>query len=568
MASITSWNRLEPLPSTGDLGPALEARTADPLWLLARQWQVLEFAGEDAGTPVVAHVRARESSLVTAALGPDGQVIVPVNDRAAPLETLVEAEPIGLEGHERLRVESGMHLLRMLALRELPSAGQAFLDAYRFESSDGQVGRHGTMFRTIAAGRAPDGAAVATALRSRLDEEGTLTSLPTEVDVPDAIAGAAVAVAAQWLDWYDGLVATGEGAAWDTARLEYSATTAAATDDGTEVLSIDEYRAGHLDWYAFGRPRGTPANTHELDAGDSAPGTISRTAIPVPASYAGMPAARFWEFEDARVNLGAVDAGPTDITRLALVEFALVYGNDWFVLPLDLRVGSLCTIVELHVVDTFGETTTIPPVATDDGWAMFDLGAGADDRPSRLLLPPVLAGTVSGEPIETVTFVRDEMANMAWAVERTVTEATGDVLDRMEGPAGDATGWEHVGDATPDGLAAYRLATPVPDHWLPLVPVRTSPDDPAVVLEKRTVRRSTPDGPVDIEPLGRLLEPGAPLRIAEETVSRAGATVERAWQLARWVDGSTHVWIGRRRRAGRGPAHSGLRFDTVDKPPH
>jgi hypothetical protein len=32
---------------------------------------------------------------------------------------------------------------------------------------------------------------------------------------------------------------------------------------------------------------------------------------------------RFWEFEDARVDFGSVDAGPTDFIRMLLVEFAL-----------------------------------------------------------------------------------------------------------------------------------------------------------------------------------------------------------------------------------------------------
>ena len=35
-----------------------------------------------------------------------------------------------------------------------------------------------------------------------------------------------------------------------------------------------------------------------------------------------MASPRFWEFEDAQVNFGAVDAGPTDLVRMLLVEFA------------------------------------------------------------------------------------------------------------------------------------------------------------------------------------------------------------------------------------------------------
>ena len=74
-----------------------------------------------------------------------------------------------------------------------------------------------------------------------------------------------------------------------------------------------------------------------------------------------MPAMRFWEFEDAQVDFGSVDAGPTDLARMLLVEFALTYGNDWFVIPIELDVGSLCRTRSLVITDTFGIRTLIKP---------------------------------------------------------------------------------------------------------------------------------------------------------------------------------------------------------------
>jgi hypothetical protein len=64
-------------------------------------------------------------------------------------------------------------------------------------------------------------------------------------------------------------------------------------------------------------------------------------------------------------------------------------------------------------------------------------------------------------------------------------------------------------------------------------------------------------------PRGQILGTG-PLAINDEEVPRAGARVTRAYQYARWIDGSTHLWLGRRKEAGRGEGGSGLRFDTVD----
>ena len=66
--------------------------------------------------------------------------------------------------------------------------------------------------------------------------------------------------------------------------------------------------------------------------------------------------------------------------------------------------------------------------------------------------------------------------------------------------------------------------------------------------------------------LGRLLDPRAPLDVHEEEVPRAGRRVTRTSRYTRWVDGSTHVWIGRRTSTGCGEAWSGLRFDLLERP--
>ena len=46
MGSITSWIRLEPRGRDDDMTDAVHARVYDPLWMLARQWQMGEFQGD------------------------------------------------------------------------------------------------------------------------------------------------------------------------------------------------------------------------------------------------------------------------------------------------------------------------------------------------------------------------------------------------------------------------------------------------------------------------------------------------------------------------------------------
>ena len=70
--------------------------------------------------------------------------------------------------------------------------------------------------------------------------------------------------------------------------------------------------------------------------------------------------------------------------------------------------------------------------------------------------------------------------------------------------------------------------------------------------------------PLVVLPVGRILRPlAAPYRINPEEVLRTGTTVQRLVYRSRWLDGTCHVWLGRRRLAGAGEANSELRFDSA-----
>ena len=52
LPTITRYNRLESRPRTDNFTRALRAEVRDALWMLCKQWQMGEFAGDDAGSPV------------------------------------------------------------------------------------------------------------------------------------------------------------------------------------------------------------------------------------------------------------------------------------------------------------------------------------------------------------------------------------------------------------------------------------------------------------------------------------------------------------------------------------
>src|SRR5207245_5599980 len=106
----------------------------------------------------------------------------------------------------------------------------------------------------------------------------------------------------------------------------------------------------------------------------------------------------------------------------------------------------------------------------------------------------------------------------------------------------------------------YRLSTEVPYYWIPLMPVGVGQ---GLRLQRGVVLKT--DGSWEKVPaLGRILESGHELSLFEEEVPREGVRVTRSYQFTRWQDGSTHLWIGRRKEVGRGEGSSGLRFDTLD----
>src|SRR5262245_54899629 len=125
MPSITSWLRLEPRSRDAEMNTSLQARVYDPLWLLARQWQLGEFEGEDNGSPVIARWRGEGTPLTryhSGAIAPNTQITAPKYDGGRlPLETLVEREavrPIADQPAQpaklRVAAEAGRHFLRLM----------------------------------------------------------------------------------------------------------------------------------------------------------------------------------------------------------------------------------------------------------------------------------------------------------------------------------------------------------------------------------------------------------------------------------------------------------------------
>jgi hypothetical protein len=556
----THWARLEPVSRDRELAPGLEARIHDPLWLLGRQWQFGEFAASDGGSAILAQVTASVAPLSKLRAGRPtptpriGNYIA----TAMPLETVVEADDIRAAPTARMRVRSGQHFERLLTARNVGQYAGAYRTAYPIATTPDPGDAASRRFLALVAGRAIDGEKLYRDLKTTL--RATPAALPAAPAIPAADAPAVIAAAQAWVAWADALVFTGSGApaAWVPDRLEYAFGT--ASPDGI-TLEAGEYSNGRLDWHAFDAT-GAPANP---PAGRTSLGPVS--VVPTAVTYPGMPASRLWEFEDGRVNFGAVDARPEDLGRLLLSGFALIYGADWLLVPLEVPVGALVRIARLDVRDTFGRTTTVGPTAPEGEWGMFGISR-ADGLPeAALLIAPTLAAGLQGRDIEDVLLLRDEAANLAWAIERATEGEDGRPADRAQ------AAYEAVPFTPPPAAAGtlpYRLRIDPPPHWFPLMPQRAQPTDPSMTFRLGAIPRVRPGAPpAPLRPRGRLLAPmvkDPKLTLREDEIPREGARATRAYQLARWIDGSTLLWLGRRKGVGRGEGSSGLRFDTAEPP--
>ncbi len=320
------------------------------------------------------------------------------------------------------------------------------------------------------------------------------------------------------------------------------------------VLNAQEYAGGRLDWSTFDvRAGATMAGTASSAAWANK--VITFQGLPTPIEFPGMPVPRYWEMAEGRVDLSRLEPAADDLGRMLLMEFALIYSNDWQVIPIEAPVGTILRVSSLTATDTFGTVTSIPasPAVGDSNndWGMYQLsvrdaaGATVLTNPYNtplFLLPPVVGQLTQGPLIEQVRFMRDEMANLAWAVERTVPSALGKGLDRLEDEKARrrARATEGEGQIAVNGTARYKLGSSVPRFWLPLMPVpavdRTSCCSArcSIRRRKRRSRRSAPCS--GRAPVNRSAS-GKKRSRARVHISR-GATSWRAGATARHTCGS------------------------------
>jgi hypothetical protein len=598
--AVTRWNRLEGRPRSHDFERALKAEVRDALWMLTKQWQLGEFRGDDAGSPVLARICTGATQFDR--FQPGAATVEPF-PTALPLETVVERRPISWQSAGRklsldLRLVLGRRWRKMLAKAASAATPVAqrlgadywpeYLKEYAVAvpdpsvDADAPICAHADVWQQVRA-----------VAERTMDGYALLEHIDTGGAAADNIAGASgdaarlAALAQRLRDWLSTVVEQPADPAhdsWQPDRLEYRFACAAPDGVAGFHAAADEYYTGRLDWYSLDRDR--QWSDHAAPPGPQ-PALSSSTFIPTSLVFSGMPNTRWWQFEERQTNFGHVRPDTTDLGKLLLLDFGLQYANDWFVFPYTLPLGSIATVKGIALTNVFGERIWIEPVpdqgaAAWDRWSMFQL-TGNDER--ALVLMPSTPFVLEGASLEEVAMVRDEMANLVFGIETRVPMVTGTSKPGGEAGREFLQAMQRIQGAppappTPVAAVRFQLMNTVPEHWIPFLPVHVAGSTRETQLQRGAMPRMVGADPTNfkpVEPRTSILRPGldrapkAPYFVHEEEVPRAGVRVTVAYQRSRWLDGRVFVWLGASKATGRGEASSGLAFDqlvpTDFKPP-
>ena len=518
--TIPTHIRLEPRANERNLEAGFAAAIHDPVWFLARQWQMGEHQGENASSPT--WVSYGLSSRTIAASDPrfDPTVI--------PAEAIVESEIDDWWTRGR-RVRIGRRFVSHPTVKGNPAL-MFFNPPPPYEQFHDQ----------------PDGLLI---WRRRAQLGIADAEFGVELP-PDSTPN------------------------WDSAHLLYQQNEQTAFTADEQRLTVQRHRGGRLDWHSVDAAR---------LAGPAAPEPEAREAIPTALSYPGAPNTRWWQIENAEVDLGGYVPDNAHTPTALLTELIFSHSDDWFLFPVLAQAGRVVTILTMEVRDAFGRTYGSAE-SDEEGnplwqglqppqdWTLFKVDGATPGEsglaPEDLVLWHVAELPLESAPVERVQFGLDEESNLLWAVERTVDarEVESRKLDLPDSPRFNAG--RPSGDADQPREYAYVPGQGVVPHWHPY-----TLNDEAEGGSRRLVQRRLADfSRQKVTPMpapeADVLQsdtPDQPHTIAPLAVPSNGVEVERRWMLARDMKGQPVLWIRRQRRSLLSPPARRLRFDVMEE---
>ena len=239
------------------------------------------------------------------------------------------------------------------------------------------------------------------------------------------------------------------------------------------------------------------------------------------------------------------------------MEFALVYGNDWFYIPVPSPIGSAPDghhagrHRHLRRADADPAGRAVP--GAGQSAALVDV---QDRRPPGavgdcLLLAPTLGQTDDADPIEDVLITRDPRPR--WPGRR--EHAAGRARRRrrrlrgLPGPAATRTARRRRPRRPRTCRAiAYTLEHPPPDNWIPLVPVLPAIGAASYSGGARWTSPARAARCSSWPPPPNSSSPAEPFYLTDRVVTPIGVSAQRYLRRTRLPDGSTVVWLAQPQR--------------------
>ncbi len=580
MAEFTRIRRIESRALSNNFTANYAAPIHDPLWFLTRQWQMGEFRGEDTGS--VAFVEFEQTTSRMPRWRPDSSATFQDVNPLSPLERIALNEPF--EPDLGMAVELGHDFADLLRAEvDDDTATQVILDAFlavdefkvnelEEENPFNPVDPSTSRFLMVCAGRVVNGAAL---YALGVDIESNARPVPSEVTTdPTQIAHieAALVALVERIRLVFGDVGNRDPSTWQPQKLRYGMEVVGVnpTGDSISILKAHPDSDGEFEWFSF------DVDKRSASAGEETPVTKVHAIVPTRVHFDGMPATRFWNFEDNTLAIPHIGVEADDLAKSLVMNFIMLHSHDWYTFPADQPVAALTRTNYVVVHDVFGAEVVVrradasQPVEGRDRWTMFSISDDSGAVPSvadYFIMPPSAGPAMQlGSVLEDVRFGRDEMANMAWGIEHTTTSPIGEPRSGRERTAQIDSGIQIPPTTPRDFPLRYSIESRIPYNWIPLLPIQPTAGNPNIALRRGRVLQDPGSGtPVLVPASSSILNPASltTYDIEEEELPRSGLRVERVVYRTRWIDGSTHLWVQRRRKAGAGESQANLKFDQA-----
>ena len=333
---------------------------------------------------------------------------------------------------------------------------------------------------------------------------------------------------------------------WNPAEFHYTA----KFKIGERELHMPSHSGGRVDWYSVDADGPLPS-PEAIQVSDEIYASRLR--------YPGAPCPRWWEIEDAHVDIGGFAPDRAHFGTMLLVDLVVSHSDDWYLLPIVAKVGNIVTLERVHVLDSFDEKWTL---TAPENWSLFQVKKLASNS---LAVWPTVTIPLRGSVIEEVLLGIDEDANLLTAVERRVD---GRDLETLAVDPPESSDSEVI-DASAPKSYRYSPSTQPPTYHYPYVLKEI--DDKRNFVQARFADLSEAEPEFAPEPQGKLLRDSVASendpfhKIDPTAIPPNGVCIERRRILARRTDGTPVLWMQRKRKPLLAPPTIGLQYDIAEQ---